>query len=45
MKAVLGSGIINMSLSWMAWNPLMDEPSKPKPSLIMSSLRRDAGNE
>ena len=29
MNAVLGSGIISMSLSLIAFHPRIDEPSKP----------------
>jgi hypothetical protein len=32
MKAVVGSGISSMSLSWMAAQPRMLDPSMPKPS-------------
>src|SRR5438128_1853453 len=36
--AVVGSGMTSMSLAWMAFQPRMDEPSKPRPSVKMSSL-------
>ena len=44
-KAVETSGSRSMSLSLIAWNPRIDEPSKPSPSLIMSSSRVAAGME
>jgi hypothetical protein len=31
-SAVPGSGITSMSLAWIACQPRIDEPSKPKPS-------------
>src|SRR5215218_10985238 len=35
--AVVGSGIISMSDSLIAWNPRIEEPSNPTPSVKMSS--------
>ena len=32
MYAVLGSGNSDMSDSWIAWKPRMEEPSKANPS-------------
>ena len=37
MNAVVGSGISSMSLSWIAAQPRMLEPSMPKPSSKLSS--------
>ena len=44
-NAVDTSGSSSMSLSLMAWNPRMDEPSKPRPSRIISSSSVAAGIE
>src|SRR5882724_169998 len=44
-NAVETSGSNSMSLSLMAWKPRMDEPSKPRPSLIISSSSVAAGIE
>jgi hypothetical protein len=44
-NAVETSGMSSMSLSLIAWNPRMDEPSKPSPSRHMSSSRVAAGME
>src|SRR5258707_14839775 len=38
MKAVAGSGMANMSDASMDFQPRMEEPSKPRPSLKDSSL-------
>src|SRR6476646_8140269 len=42
-KALLASGSRSMSDSLIAWNPRIDEPSKPRPSLKVSSPKVDAG--
>src|SRR5918993_2688398 len=44
-NAVERSGRSSMSLSWIAWNPRMEEPSKPSPSRTMASSRVAAGIE
>ena len=44
-KAVDRSGMSSMSLSLIAWKPRIDEPSKPSPSLTMSSSSVAAGIE
>src|SRR5580658_9096643 len=38
MKAVAGSGMASMSEASMDFQPRMEEPSKPKPSLKTSSV-------
>src|SRR5438552_952793 len=38
MKAVAGSGMASMSLASMLFQPRIEEPSNPSPSLKMSSL-------
>src|SRR6266446_8053579 len=38
MKAVAGSGMASMSLASMLFQPRMEEPSNPSPSLKVSSL-------
>src|SRR5438093_6083442 len=38
MKAVAGSGMANMSEASMDFQPRMEEPSKPRPSLKESSF-------
>src|SRR5277367_1800953 len=38
MKAVAGSGMASMSEASMDFQPRMDEPSKPKPSLKTSAV-------
>src|SRR4051794_41583297 len=38
IHAVLGSGMTSMSLAFMARQPRMLEPSKPRPSVKISSL-------
>lgn len=37
MKAVVASGSMIMSLSWMPCQPRIEEPSKPRPSSNTSS--------
>src|SRR5215472_10216775 len=44
IKAVDGSGTINMSLSLIACQPRIDEPSKPRPSSNTPSVISDIGN-
>ena len=44
-NAVVGSGISSMSLSWICWKPRMLEPSKPMPSMNMSSSSSLTGIE
>ena len=34
-----------MSDSWISWNPRIDEPSKPKPSVKRSSVSSWVGTE
>src|SRR5213594_295794 len=43
MKAVSGSGIASMSEASMLFQPRMLEPSKPRPSLKMSSVSSRMG--
>jgi len=43
MNAVVGSGIISMSLSLIACQPRIDEPSKPMPSTNVSSVTSLSG--
>src|SRR5215472_11937220 len=43
MKAVLGSGMASMSLASMLFQPRMEEPSKPRPSLKISSVSSRMG--
>src|SRR6185436_6570659 len=43
MKAVAGSGMASMSEASMDFQPRMDEPSKPKPSVKTSSLSSAVG--
>jgi len=44
-KAVVGSGISSMSLSLIAWNPRMEEPSNPSPSSKIAASKSLAGHE
>ena len=44
-NAVETSGNRSMSLSLIAWNPRIDDPSKPSPSRIMASSSVAAGME
>ena len=43
MKAVSGSGMASMSEASMLFQPRMEEPSKPKPSLKTSSVSSRMG--
>src|SRR5271170_5282458 len=43
MKAVAGSGMASMSEASMDFQPRMEEPSKPKPSVKTSSVNSDMG--
>src|SRR5213593_2784270 len=43
MKAVTGSGIASMSDASMDFQPRMEEPSKPKPSVKTSSVSSPTG--
>src|SRR5207249_11504321 len=43
MQAVAGSGTANISLLWIAFHPLMDEPSNPDPSLNVPSFSSSTG--
>src|SRR5499426_2681531 len=43
IKAVLGSGMASMSEASMDFQPRMDEPSKPSPSLKDSSFNSAMG--
>src|SRR5215207_97222 len=43
MNAVTGSGMASMSDASMDFQPRMDEPSKPKPSLKTSSVSSPMG--
>src|ERR1700744_5736292 len=45
MKAVLASGIRSMSLSWIAAQPRMLDPSMPKPSSNLSRSNSPIGYE
>src|SRR3990172_3278328 len=45
ITAVVGSGITSMSLAWIACQPRMDEPSKPKPSSKDDSSSCPIGKE
>src|SRR5205807_10441745 len=45
MKAVAGSGMASMSLASMLFQPRMEEPSKPRPSLKISSVSSRMGQE
>src|SRR5678809_1280477 len=38
MNAVSAWGISTMSDSWISWNPRMEDPSNPRPSVKMSSF-------
>jgi hypothetical protein len=42
-KALLASGSSSMSDSLIAWNPRIEDPSKPRPSENVSSPKVDAG--
>ena len=42
-NALLASGSSSMSDSLIAWNPRIEEPSKPSPSEKVSSPNVDAG--
>src|SRR5690242_5405459 len=44
-NALAGSGIRSMSLSLIAWNPRIDDPSNPSPSSNTSSVRCFTGIE
>src|SRR6516164_5911744 len=44
-KAVVGSGTTSMSLSWISWNPRIEEPSKPMPSSSASASTALGGTE
>src|SRR5215468_9744330 len=44
MRAVFGSGTINMSEALIACQPRIDEPSKPRPSSKTDSLIWSIGN-
>ena len=43
IRDVAGSGSSVMSDSLMLWNPVIDEPSKARPSVKTPSLSSDAG--
>src|SRR5262245_4062429 len=43
MKAVAGSGMASMSEASMDFQPRMDEPSKPRPSVKDSPLSSEVG--
>ncbi len=43
MYAVVGSGNSDMSDSWMAWKPRIEEPSKPRPSSKTDWSNDDTG--
>src|SRR5438034_10394823 len=43
MKAVAGSGMANMSEASIDFQPRMEEPSKPRPSLKESSFNSSKG--
>src|SRR5580658_2917722 len=43
MKAVSGSGMASMSEASMDFQPRMDEPSNPNPSLNTSSVNSEIG--
>src|SRR5437016_2559345 len=43
MNAVWGSGIASMSLASMLFQPRIDEPSKPSPSVKLSSFNSPTG--
>src|SRR5512142_1567710 len=43
MNAVSGSGIASMSLASMLFQPRMEEPSKPRPSVKISSVNSRIG--
>ena len=45
MKVDVASGMSSMSLSWMCWNPLIDDPSKPMPSTNKPSESSSTGIE
>src|SRR5438132_13005273 len=45
MKAVAGSGMASMSLASMLFQPRMEEPSKPYPSVKTSSVSSRMGQE
>src|SRR4029077_19189969 len=44
-QAVVGSGIIRRSLSFIAFQPRIDEPSSPDPSLNIPSVSSSTGIE
>src|SRR3989442_10669658 len=44
-NALAGSGSKSMSLSLIAWNPRIDEPSKPTPSANIASVSSLSGSE
>src|SRR5262245_52203022 len=43
MKAVAGSGMASMSEASMDFQPRMEEPSKPRPSVKESSVSSEVG--
>ena len=43
MRAVVGSGSRSMSDSWISWNPRIDDPSNPRPSVKTSCVNDPAG--
>ena len=45
MKVDVASGMRSMSLSWMCWNPLIDDPSKPMPPSKRPSESSSTGIE
>src|SRR5512135_2599628 len=45
MKAVTGSGMASMSEASIDFQPRMDEPSKPRPSVKISSVSSATGQE
>src|SRR6266542_5921932 len=44
-NTVVGSGMTNMSLSWISWKPRIEEPSKPTASARLSRSRALGGTE
>jgi hypothetical protein len=45
ISAVAGSGITSMSLAWIACQPRIEDPSKPKPSSKEDSSSSCSGTE
>src|SRR5208283_1125319 len=43
IRAVEGSGMTSISEQWIACQPLIDEPSKPRPSSNISSFNSQTG--